>query len=388
MSDEPPDRPDPLKPPDPGPAPSFEGMPYASLRRYIAGASDATERRSVEAWAAESPGRRAYLAALGRTWQRVEREASDAERAAADAAWTALSARLDVPADSAPAFVPAWEQPAVEIDVRGRRPARLLTGAFASRRRWPMIPAAAAAALIAATATYVVQQRGGSTLSPTRPAPMREVATATGQRAEVRLGDGSMVTLGVKSRLRFPADFGGRRRELELEGEAYFVVAHDSTRPFVVRAGGSKTVDLGTAFVLRAYPTEPRVQVVVTQGSVTLGADRQGTAPRTVLTKGRMGRLAKGDTVVAVRAVDPTTYTDWLRGRLTFDDTPLPEVATELGRWYNVEVLLADSSLARETFTASFGADSFSEAIGTLTTVLQLRAERRGNTVVLHRRAS
>ncbi len=370
----------------PDPSGSFDGMPYAVLRRYVTGASEPAERRRVEAWAAASAARRAYLGALGRAWERGEREIADSERSAANAAWAALSPKLDVPADASPPYEAPWEQPAVKVSVRRQQPARILTGAFDLRRRRSAIPAVAAAALLAATGTYLLQQRAHPVPVAQRPAPMREVATGAGQRAEVRLGDGSTVTLGVKSRLRFPADFGAGRRELELEGAAYFVVVHDTTRPFVVHAAGSKTVDVGTAFVLRAYPADHHVQVVVTDGSVALGADRPGAAPPALLTKGRLGRLIAGGTVPVVRTVDPTAYTAWLRGQLTFDNTPLSEVAAELGRWYDVDVQLADTSLARETFTATFHADSFSEAIRTLTTVLHLRADRQGKTVVLHRR--
>ena len=363
--------------------PSFEGMPYAALRRYVSGASDAAERRRVEAWAAASGARRTYLAALIRTWHLAEAEGG--LDAATEAAWAALSARLEVPPGESRLFEAPWEAPAVEIDVR-RRPARRLTGVFDPRRRWLVIPAAAAAVLIAALGTFLLGERARR--STPHEATLREVATRRGQRAEVRLGDGSSVSLGVASRLRFPAAFGAKARELELEGEAYFVVVHDTTRPFVVRAAGSKTIDLGTAFLLRAYPTDGQVQVVVAEGSVALGADRLGAPAATVLTQGRMGRLAKGAAVPVVRAVDPSAYTSWLHDRLTFLDTPLDQVALDLGRWYSVEVRLADSSLARETFSASFAADSFSEALRTVTTVLHLRAERRGKTVVLHRLAS
>lgn len=87
-----------------------------------------------------------------------------------------------------------------------------------------------------------------------------------------------------------------------------------------------------------------------------------------------------------VATVDPATYTAWMDGRLAFDNAPLPEVIADLGRWHTTRIVLADSSLARETVTASLAADSFDEALRTLTTVLALRAEHRGSTVVLHRR--
>src|SRR5436190_17138466 len=149
--------------------PSFEGMPYAALRRYVSGASDAAERQRVESWAAASAGRRAYLAALGRTWLLGE------GNAAADAAWAALTARLDVPPDESRPFEAPWEAPAVEIDVRRRGPARRLTGVFDSRRRWRVFSAAAAVALLVAVGTFLLEERGRG-LAPSGEPPLREVA--------------------------------------------------------------------------------------------------------------------------------------------------------------------------------------------------------------------
>lgn len=348
----------------------IDGLPLALLRRHLSGAADAGERERVERWAAVSASRRDYLAALTRTWARAHWGASAAEREDADAAWRALGVRLD------------------ELARDRRRAPR--------RRAWPRsweprraVLASLAAGLVLAVGvggSTVLWRRARRTTDRPAMALMREVSTERGQRARLQLGDGSTVVLGVQSRLRFPADFGVRARELELEGEAYFSVAHDSTRPFVVNAAGSRTTDLGTAFVLRAYPSEPRVLVVVTHGQVALGSRAPGAPAGRILAPGQAGRLAKGELVPTVDAVDTTAYLGFLTGRLDFDNAPLSEVVAELGRWQAVPIRLADSTLARQTVTASFGAESMDEALGTLTTVLRLRASRRNGSVTLYRR--
>jgi ferric-dicitrate binding protein FerR (iron transport regulator) len=219
---------------------------------------------------------------------------------------------------------------------------------------------------------------------------MREVVTGVGERARIRLGDGSVVVLAARSRLGIPADFGVRAREVETEGEAYFVVAHDSTLPFIVHTRGARTVDVGTTFVVRAYPEDREVSVVVSEGSVTLGADSSSHSTdalaATLLHPGQKGRLPTGARVPTVTAVDAASYTGWIDGRLAFDNAPLSQVIADLGRWHTTRIVLADSSLAHETLTASLAADSFDDALRTLTTVLALRVEHRGDSVVLHRR--
>lgn len=369
-----------------------DGLPIRVLQRYAAGTSDPAERRLVEAWTLGSPSRAAYLGALTRTWARGNWGASEGEREETSAAWRALRDKLDIEARpaSAPPIPPAEREERGRASLGGwRRPdARRLFRSRQSRRRRSILTAAAAVVVIsvASGGTILSRQHAARPEAVARALPPREVSTDRGQRARVQLGDGSTVVLGVLSRLRFPADFGTRTRELELEGEAYFEVVHDSLHPFVVRAGGSRIVDLGTAFVLRSYPSDARVRVVVAEGNVSLGADVPGAPAATVLTRGQAGRLARGELVPRIEAVDPAAYTDWISGRLTFDNAPLSEVIADLGRWHSVQIKLADSSLAHETLTASFVAASPEEAVQTLTTVLHLRARREGKAVVLSRR--
>lgn len=149
-------------------------------------------------------------------------------------------------------------------------------------------------------------------------------------------------------------------------------------------------MDVGTTFVVRAYPEDREVSVVVSEGSVTLGADGSsdstGALASTLLHPGQRGLLPGGARVPIVTTVDATSYTGWIDGRLTFDNAPLPQVIADLGRWHTTRIVLADTSLAHETLTASLAADSFDDALRTLTTVLALRVEHRGDSVLLHRR--
>jgi len=365
-------------------------MSYAELRRYVSAASDDAERQRVEAWAMGNTTRREYLSALTRAWKIAQAQRSSADDAeATDAAWASLEAKLELrpSADETPAFVAPWEVRPVEIDVRRRGPVRVMTGAFQSRPPWTMIPAVAAAVLVIGVfGALLLRARGSDRAVTTAPAPMREVATAAGQRAQVQFGDGSTATLGMKSRFRFASDFGARSRDVYLEGEAYFTVAHDSTRPFVVHAAGTKTVDLGTEFVVRAYDSENVVRVVVALGSVALGADVANAPAPVVLRRGELGSLARGALVPTVRLVDPAKYTSWVAGRLEFDNTPLSEVVAELSRWHDIEMRLGDAAIARQKFTANLTGASLTETLTTLTTVLHLRVERRGKTMVLYGR--
>jgi ferric-dicitrate binding protein FerR (iron transport regulator) len=371
------------------------------LTRYAAGESEPGERAMVEAWASQSAERREYIVTLQRVWLRARAGASSTELRETDAAWAALRARLG--SDESPltdAGIGAVDtvgsiggSPPRPARAAARRRSLFVAGDAHHGRLGTLVRGAAAVLLVAAgvgALGHFLPDRIGTPVQSTAQAPMREVVTGVGERARVRLGDGSVIVLAARSRLGIPADFGVHAREVETEGEAYFVVAHDSTLPFIVHTRGARTVDVGTTFVVRAYPEDREVSVVVSEGSVTLGAAASphstGALAATLLHPGQRGSLASGARVPTVTTVDAASYTGWIDGRLAFDNAPLPEVIADLGRWHTTRIVLADSSLAHETLTASLAADSFDDALRTLTTVLALRVEYRGDSVLLHRR--
>lgn len=359
----------------------FEGMPIEVLRRYVRSASDTAERRRVQSWASESPGREWYLDAMRNLLERAPSES----RAGAEAAWSRLAARLDERFDER-----LGEHLDERLDERpARAGARPTLGRFLPSRRSSRSAALlAAAALIAALAGSVLLDRAGARRgSPNaEPVAMRVISTATGQRADIRLSDGSRVALGVASRLRLAPDFGERSRDVYLDGTAYFDVVHDTTRPFRVHTATAVTQDVGTRFVITAYPGSGSTQVVVAEGAVTLRTPTDSAAHAVQLGAGNLARIAREGTPVVVRAVDPAQYMAWMDGRLVFHDTPLSDVVAELHRWYDEDVRLADSTLARLPLSASFDVESFDQSVQVITTVLPLRAVTRDGVVTLYRR--
>ena len=215
---------------------------------------------------------------------------------------------------------------------------------------------------------------------------MRVISTAIGQRADIRLSDGSRVSLGVASRLRLAPDFGERSRDVYLDGTAYFEVVHDTTRPFRVHTSTAVTQDVGTRFVVTANPGSESTRVVVAEGAVSLRAPGDSAAHAVQLGAGNLARIARDGTPVLVRSVDPAQYLAWMDGRLVFHDTPLSDVVAELHRWYHEDVRLGDSTLARLPFSASFDVESFDQSVQVITMVLPLRAVTRDGVVTLYRR--
>jgi transmembrane sensor len=297
------------------------------LLRFIEGDCSPAEARELATWIAADPARGALLDELQTVWR-----LSGQGRAAR-----------------------SWDIAAARKRLHPRRfPATLRI-------------AAAIAAVAAAAAAWSLLPRA---------TPFREYVTAPGQRSQITFLDGTRVLLAVDSRLRVPRDYGARRRLVELEGEAYFVVRHDSARPFLVRTARGTTEDLGTEFDVRAYRDED-LAVVVAKGQVLL------REPELRL-RARERGVVDGDGVTThMRGVAVDRYVAWTRGALRFDDVPLHNVILQLARWYDLDIHLDDTSLARERLTIAFDTPSADEALAALAGVLDVRVTRAGRSVRL-----
>ena len=221
-------------------------------------------------------------------------------------------------------------------------------------------------------------------VSGTLAATRLETRTGIGDQRTIDLSDGSQVTLGAASTLRLAEGFGASSREVFLEGQAFIRVRHDASRPFVVNAGGTRTVDLGTAFEVRAYPNET-VRVAVTEGVVEVRRDA-GSADSTLLQPGDVAEVPTTGATVVKRQQNVERLLGWTRGQLVFEDAPLSEVARELERWFDVQVKVEDPARSLRWSGAPRIGESLDTILDLIQTSLQskgVRAERNGHVVTI-----
>jgi ferric-dicitrate binding protein FerR (iron transport regulator) len=339
------------------------------LERYLSGDASPDECARVEAWLAQDPDR----------WARL----SEVRGVAADAALSESAvqkAKAEVWARLARKIGWAGESHAGRV---ARRQGLGRQFVAVSRRPWLSGWQLAAGLLVAVI--------GGSALGvllfrwrPSAPAEaIRVVATKPGQRAAFRLSDSTQVVLGVASTLRYPATFPGGSREVSLEGEAYFEVAPDMRRPFMVRAGDLVAKDLGTEFTVRAYPEDAGARVVVREGRVAIRAAATGAAPERVVAPGQLGRLGAGQEPTVERA-DTAAWFAWTEGRLVFDGTPLRDALPQLGRWFDLEFHLADSALGEVPLTATLRTQPTTDVLNNLAASLGMKQRQAGRVVTLY----
>ncbi|MFH1940699.1 MAG: FecR domain-containing protein [bacterium] len=202
---------------------------------------------------------------------------------------------------------------------------------------------------------------------------LREVISPPKQRREVSLADGSLIRMNCGSSIKFPKTFSDDVREVFLEGEAFFEVAHDG-RPFIVLTRNAKTTVLGTEFNVRSRDEETRV--IVKEGRVKLcPIDESGS--EVILSRGQMSQITGRVPPQPPEPVNVDHLLGWLEGRIVFEKAPLGEIIFELERVYDVRIGLENPEFGQQTVTASFEDATLETVLSSicLTLGIQYRAD-------------
>lgn len=159
----------------------------------------------------------------------------------------------------------------------------------------------------------------------------------------MQLEDGTKVWLNAATELKYPIIFKGDKRIVYLKGEAYFEVAPDRERPFIVATDQGMEIEVyGTEFNVNAYQQEI-VQTVLVKGSVGI----RGAGGPVRLSPGQKAEYQTGNREIEVENVDVTPYIAWKEGNFVFQNEPLEQILEKLARWYDVEVIYTSDSLRR-----------------------------------------
>lgn len=192
--------------------------------------------------------------------------------------------------------------------------------------------------------SYVRQEAGR-----TATVAMNTLIVPRGGIYMLALSDGTQVWLNAESRLEYPVAFGGGERRVTLSGEAYFEVASDTARPFVVTAGAGEVRVLGTEFNVKNYPAEAMATTLV-NGRVSFSS--QGAEAR-VLVPGEQLVYDEEEQSVSVRQVNVRYFTAWRENVLSFQGEALEDIVRVLARWYDLDFIFEDRALREETFSGN-----------------------------------
>ncbi|TYR37540.1 DUF4974 domain-containing protein [Sphingobacterium phlebotomi] len=170
-------------------------------------------------------------------------------------------------------------------------------------------------------------------------AQINTISTPRGGQYQIILADGTKVWLNASSSLEFPSHFSKNSRKVKLSGEAYFEVAHDSSKPFSVQTAESEVEVLGTSFNVMAYPDEHNSQITLLTGSVNVKRKEETLR----LSPGQQAEITRDIDAIRVHAVDLESIVAWKNGIFLFDQSELSHIMRQIERWYNVEVEYVDN---------------------------------------------
>lgn len=239
------------------------------------------------------------------------------------------------------------------------------------RGMWPRRVAAVAAAVLLATGILWYWKS-----RPWDPVfGVREFATGSAQTVTVTLADGSFVRLAPNSRLRLPPR--GEKRQVWLDGRAYFAVRSDSTHPFAVHTSAGDALVLGTRFELKVEGDDLRLAVV--EGHVKLASGTSSVA----VGAGEVSQMRRGSTPSVIKVKDVSNLLDWPDGLLIFQSTPLEQVGEALEHHFGVRVDITDATVAKRVVTGWFAEENLEEVLTAVCRATQAHCSVDGKHVVI-----
>lgn len=165
-----------------------------------------------------------------------------------------------------------------------------------------------------------------------------KITTPRGGQFQIVLPDGTKVWMNAASSLRFPTAFSGNDRQVDLTGEAYFEVAKDQAKPFIVNVNRMKVEVLGTHFNIMSYPDEKSIQTTLLEGAVNVS----GNGHSQKLQPGQQAELSTNGNLQLVADPDIESALAWKNGYFQFNKADLQSVMRQLSRWYDIEVVYKD----------------------------------------------
>ena len=284
------------------------------ISRYLSGNVTEDQVRELEEWVAARPENKHVFMEMKQAWMLtgMSKNTTDVN---IEAAWRGVSNQV-------------FDQDNVVP----------LTSTF-NRRRWMSI---AASMVLLATASFLIYQFIAD--QPTH------YLAAANQSEEILLADGSQVVLNRSSSLRYGTDKKDNQRQVELQGDAYFNVARDESRPFIINTDDVEIQVLGTSFYVDARSAQDQVHVIVESGKVAVRTDSM----EHILVAGEKAVFNKKNLKLEKLINEDGNFNSIKTNTLVFEKSPLSTVIHDLNRQYNVNIQLASKQLSSCELTSTF----------------------------------
>lgn len=352
-------------------------MQLDKIIKYLEDTASRVEKNEMETWLSEDPGNQQYLEKVKKVWFAVNE-------------LRALSL-IDVNKD--------WD--AVERRISGR------SGNFnqsAGNKRvllsqWAKIAAVFVLGMIMASLFfYLRQDLSQNCRFAGHP---YELNIPDGQKSDIVLPDGTKIMINAGSRLRLPGDFDRNRREVWLEGEAFFEVTKNAGRPFLVHTAGMDMKVLGTSFNVRAYSGEDIIETTLVEGKVALSTLQGGKEVvlepnrKAILVKNRDAEIPAGirrefetlkaGEIVVSGLINPEEAVSWTKGKLIFENEYLDVIVQRLEKFYGIKIRIEDSGLKKLRYTGTLKKVSVEKTLKALQLTTSFGYTEKDNEIILYK---
>lgn len=338
---------------------------WVLIQRFISENADEEQHQMLNEWMNRHPERRKFVRELKEIWQSTPPEEFDVN---VQAAWKEFQRRKGVSTRR-------------EFKKVGNIPRKTSKRLLYTMR--------IAAVILVSVFTGIFVQHTLTTTQDTEQVSdfylMQTLETEKGEKARVTFSDGSKVVLNSASSIRFPQKFRGAKREVYLEGEAYFKVTHNPDHPFIVYTQDVGVQVLGTEFNVRGWSEDSKVEVAVREGKVAVGSSGESMTGQqeVVLTEGQYTSVENGESPSQPQSVNVTNHLLWTHGGLYFDNVPFSKVVRDIERRFNVQVTGVPEELDAVPYTGTFQYADLDEVLSVIGAAMEIEYQRDGASIII-----
>ncbi len=363
----------------------FKDITLEALIQYIEGSIDPSVKLTVENWIQSNDRNAIFFNKIKNTWIDLD-NIKDFDSEIVDHDWAVILNQI----------TNAKENRLAKIEIK--------------KTQWFPKSWMQAAALILIVVSVAGGYFLGHSLSKNienEPLVYNEILVPKGEKSQLVLSDGTKIWVNAGSKLRFPNRFGGKSREVWLDGEAFFEVAKDKSKPFYVRTSDLNIKVLGTTFNVKAYNDENIIETTLLEGLVSLERkiDSDKDVKEIFLQPNHKAVYLKNETsmvteeikrevatpiqareIMITKPVQTELSVAWRDGKLIFEDETLESIAIKLERRYDVNIHIEDSTIKALRYTGVLKNVSIEQAIKAIQLTYDFKFTMKGNQINISRK--
>lgn len=203
--------------------------------------------------------------------------------------------------------------------------------------------------------------------------------SAQGERKRIELPDGTVVVLNTNSQIAINNDYNQTKREVELKGEAFFEVAKDQSKPFIVHSNNFSTTAIGTAFYVHARSADKQYKVDLLEGKVKLNAKEKSV----FLSQGEQADWKDSNAVFIKSGFDTQQLEQWVKGKISFNKTSMGDALRQLEKWYAVDIEIKRKDLLKQSVSGDYENVSLENILKVLCFTFSSTYTYTNNTVII-----